>query len=423
MRIIVILAILISAYNVALSQHWEVADSSLVSTSRFDDISFIDGVTGYTGQNGNMYRTDDQGLSWSHVGVILPNIYIRSIEYVNENLGFVGTLSNASSGGGLFRTNDGGATYTHVNPTGPNKIYEVCGLDHLGDLVIGVGAYSEPAYFYKSTDLGMTWQATKIEVAGGLVECIILDEMTYLVSGISPNDQFSRAIILKTIDGGSTWREVALADEPMTYTWKMHINESGIGLASIENSENVFLTNDFGDNWEVFKVGNKKEMFGGIALLDDQLGWVCNQWGSGIFETQDGGLTWHEIPNGFNINKIITINNDIALASGRYIYRYDRNKINVRPEPNHGKFHEMHVGPIPAADQITIALNLLQSSRVRLDLVHVNGTRVQTIYNAVMGAGAHHLEVDVDNVPAGTYVVWLRTNEGHLQRKVVILGH
>jgi len=131
---------------------------------------------------------------------------------------------------GLYSTTNGGVSWARINNSVTGGMYGICGLDHKNQTIIGVGIYSEPGRFYISKDGGNTWQSKQIIESAALVDCLILDENTFLLAGNSPDGR--KALILKSTDGGETWVEVAKSIHNMTYCWKLNIGENGLGLAS-----------------------------------------------------------------------------------------------------------------------------------------------------------------------------------------------
>ncbi len=91
--------------------------TSIVSNGnnqRFDDVFFLNNDLGWAlnGSNAAVYKTTDGGDTWinqlSELTPILPgNYYFRNIEFLNENIGFVGTLN-----GVFLKTVDGGTNWT-----------------------------------------------------------------------------------------------------------------------------------------------------------------------------------------------------------------------------------------------------------------------------------------------------------------------
>ena len=81
---------------------------------RFDDIFFLDENLGWAanGFYAAVYKTTDGGLNWTEQlnnGILGSNHYFRNIQFLDENIGFLGPLN-----GKFYKTVDGGATWTLV---------------------------------------------------------------------------------------------------------------------------------------------------------------------------------------------------------------------------------------------------------------------------------------------------------------------
>jgi len=146
------------------------------------------------------------------------NYYFRNNEFLNENIGFLGTLNSD-----FLKTLDGGETWAIVSNISPNPP-AICGLDAVGTSTVYVcGAYFMPAHIIKSTESGDTWQFIDMSAyANALVEIYFLTEDIGFVSG--RND--TGATILKTIDGGLTWTEIFNSNIVGEYVWKLQILEA-----------------------------------------------------------------------------------------------------------------------------------------------------------------------------------------------------
>ena len=70
---------------------WRALDNA-PSGGRFDDIFFLNEQLGWAanGPGGTVYKTTNGGESWEQQ--LQLNSYFRNIEFIDENVGFVGTL-------------------------------------------------------------------------------------------------------------------------------------------------------------------------------------------------------------------------------------------------------------------------------------------------------------------------------------------
>lgn len=399
---------------------WRLATDAPSST-RFDDIYFTNDSTAFIGQDGDIHRSTDSGETWQKIGQLPNDAYIRSIEFINENVGFIGTIFDNAGGKGLYTTTNGGVNWKRIDNKVTGGMFGICGLDHIGNTIIGVGIYSEPAKFYISTDAGETWVSKTVSEAAALVDCHMINDSTYIVAGSSNPER--RANILKTTDWGATWTQVAHSNAPTSYCWKLALSDNEFGLGSIEFSNTVFKTNDQGNTWEeIFINENAGPInFGGAALLNENIGWVTNQWNPGIYETVNGGVDWNYLDFGSAINRIKILDSNTAIAVGKTVYIYDHIRLGTTTPKEESVFHSMTVNPNPAKDEINISLDIIQHTSARLDLMDQNGTLVSQLFNGPIHKGSWTKQFNVGNLSPGNYFIWLRTNEGHMVKKISII--
>ncbi|MBK7970916.1 MAG: hypothetical protein IPK08_19450 [Bacteroidetes bacterium] len=63
------------------------------SNGRYDDMYFINDSVGFVSQDSEVFRTTDKGTTWTQISTLDSNIYyVRSIEFVNDTIGFAGTF-------------------------------------------------------------------------------------------------------------------------------------------------------------------------------------------------------------------------------------------------------------------------------------------------------------------------------------------
>ncbi|HRH37483.1 MAG TPA: YCF48-related protein, partial [Flavobacteriales bacterium] len=181
---------------------WSVLN--IPDAGRYDDISFINDSVGWAagGASGWIRKTTDGGATWT-LQFTSP-YYSRSIEFVDANVGYCGSLS-----GQLYRTANGGQNWTDISATMTPTPQAFCGLSTPdASTVYGCGVWSQPAFIYKSINAGSTWNYIDMSMyATRLVDIHFLSADTGFATGAA-NPASNGCVILRTTDGGSTWTTV-----------------------------------------------------------------------------------------------------------------------------------------------------------------------------------------------------------------------
>jgi photosystem II stability/assembly factor-like uncharacterized protein len=315
-----------------------------------DDIVFATASIGYYGTGaGDLFKTEDGGASWSKLWS-KPGTFIRALGFIDAQNGFLGNVGdaypNVTDTNPLYRTRDGGRSWTPVDLKGAS-VAGICAIDVLRTRSIYQGALLEraiihaagrvggPARLLRSTDGGESWTFIDLaDKAGMILDVKFLDANTGFVFAGSDSDiRQSEALILKTRDGGKSWREVYRSGRKLENSWKGSFADAKTGYASVQTydperaQQVVVKTVDGGETWsELPLVENAKARQFGIGFATPALGWVGTA--AGGFETRDGGATWAPVPLAPAANKIRTRAGDgtpMVYAIGTAVQRFGPN--------------------------------------------------------------------------------------------------
>ena len=80
----------------------------------------------------------------------------------------------------------------------------------------------------------------------------------------------------------------------------------------------------------------------------------------------------------------------------------------------------MRIFPNPAAQDIHIAFNIAETKNAVVSVADLTGSVVATVSSERMVAGANDITIPVSNLPAGMYIVQLKSPEGVVAKKVVV---
>lgn len=397
--IIIIVLLLISS---PLISQWNYVQADDFPNGRVDDLFFLDELNGFwcTG-GGQIFKTTD-GETASLV--LLANVYFRSIEFMDDNTGFAGTLDNA-----MYKTIDAGETWDEIELgfTAPG----ICGMHAINDQILWAsGAWFEPAYLIKTTDAGENWEYIDMgEHASALVDIHFVDENIGFTTGY--NDQ--GATILKTIDGGSTWNEVFNNDVPGSYVWKiddLH-NDSDVIYVSIEHfsgeHSDMAISYDQGETWTGKAVPAADHQ--GIGFVNENHGWVGGH-DFTTYETLDGGDTWEAIPIVTGLNRVFVVNSETVYAGGHALYRYTDTSIGL-DESLAGESIKPNVNfyPNPISSEFDYSIKVDRGDNLIVFLADTQGRKIKFLKRDRLNAGTTDYTFNID-VPNGEYLLITHLN-------------
>ena len=414
------LVILSFSFQVAYTQSWEILGDA-PNSGRYDDIYFHNEMLGWAvNSGGRILRTENGGQNWTEV--YDNNGYNRSVRFLNESVGMVGTLS-----GNILRTEDGGDTWVDVsNQIHPNGVPGICGFSHFDNSFYGVGIWSNPAYFIRSDDQGVSWTYKEMDVyADALVECHFINSDTGFVSGLRNSDG---GVILKTEDGGDTWVEVHNTEGGTEYIWKLDFVSEQVVYGSIEsfssNASRIVKSIDGGNTWVNLEVSPSATLdLQGIGFLTEERGWVGPR-SEPMYETNDGGLTWSPV-SGYppNINRIFRMENGNLIACGDNIYKYTSIVSTEDDLVDHSHAHALsEIYPNPFTEHISFKVRIDKRTFALIDLFDSKGIHVKTFYSDWMDIGTYDFVLKDHNdekMTSGVYTIVLRTNHGFHSKSIV----
>ena len=397
-----------------MSAQWATLEDGPVAPEtgpgRHDDVTFISETTGWI-VNGyqEVHRTTDYGETWDQISTIPA--FLRSVGFKNETQGWVGTLAADRL---LWETLDNGETWSDITDriTG-TKPTGVCGLWVVNDtLAFGVGTYNGPPVVIRTADGGASWNGTDLSSLGigTLIDVYFRDASTGFAVGGTSDQLDGNAVVVRTDDGGLSWQ---LAYEPTQqpgvggeWGWKISFPNPDTGYVAVEypftNTTGVnarFLkTTNGGDTWQVGEVTGSTMPAGlqGIGFISPMVGWAGGR--GEPFMTIDGGETWQQAGDlDPKINRIRVVNDSVAYAVGKGVYRYlsGSTPVNIETIPSAPRLFTLNQNyPNPFNPSTTIGYDLHQPAHVRVRVLGILGQTLQTLVDEKQAVGSHAVTWD-----------------------------
>ncbi len=419
---------------------------------RHDDMVFLNPSSGWVvNLRGEVWKTDDGGETWSLVHDSGGVYGFRSIGFANQSVGWAGAVNNP--GNVLFETRDGGDSWTEISsrisgstPAG------ICGIQVIDASVIyAVGAFHGVPHFVRSLNGGSSW--TSIDLSnriGSIVDLHFFNRNTGILVGGSGSNLDGDAVVLKTFDGGTTWNAVhrtrRTSETAGEWGWKISFPTATDGFVSIEyNAQSVgqpakiLTTNNGGNTWTERLIRGSTDVAGlqGIGFVTPQIGYASGRGTSS--RTTDGGLTWTQLthysmmsPDGQldgAVNRIRVLNDTLAYAVGRRVYKYVLDSVPTSTEPADNPppaFTLEQNYPNPFAPSTTIGYTLHRRTNVRLQVFDFVGRKIRTLVNEYQHAGRYEVTWDGRDeagarVASGAYMYLLDVGEAPEMKQMILI--
>ena len=365
---------------------------------------------------------------------------------------WAGTVIPAEAGNSssmLWETRDGGEHWidiTHrISGTVP---YGICGMFSIGQYAWAVGAYYGEPTILRTDDGGETWTGTPVgNLATNLIDVYFKNELEGYATGGSEGLSTGNAVVLRTLDGGLTWEKVF--ESSLSYLaraewgWKISFPTDRVGFVSVEYNSSeaptakVMKTEDGGATWRELYIEGSNSSAGlqGIGFISETIGWAS---GRGITSvTTDGGVTWtqlghynpgsHEGQLDGAMNRFFVVNDTLAYGVGLRMYRLTTSSAtgtDIEAQPLPDAFTLDAPYPNPFTDQATLPFTLKRASMVHVQVIDMLGRRHRVMPSRYLQPGSHEITWDGTDesglrVPSGGYIFLVDIGDSIETKRVV----
>ncbi|MBE2254574.1 MAG: T9SS type A sorting domain-containing protein [Ignavibacteria bacterium] len=249
-------------------------------------------------ENKTVYRSTDNGNSWTYQKLNFSNQYIHTnIYFIDNNTGWI-----ISQDGKIYKTTNAGLNWFSQISNSNSNLRDIKFINNQ----IGYIAGSNGTVL-KTTDGGETWKFKGFEY-GQLIHFYnleLINENTLIVRGkAGPGSVFE--IMYKTENSGDTWQLISTGQK--VYTSICITNNSNIlVLGREQNNSNlvdasIYLSSNSGSNWiRVFYDSLLSPV--SLTVLNNEIWLICNkvnnlQSGNGvIYKSTNNGNNWNFVSN------------------------------------------------------------------------------------------------------------------------------
>lgn len=389
---------------------WQSASGAILC-SFYRDISFIDSSVGVVvGWNGRIIRTTNGGARWDSVGS--SGLALYNSVALGDSAGFI----TGNAGRILFSSNRGVSWTTRASGTTRN-LNDVAFFD---STVIIAG---DSGLLLRSTDLGSSWTPVPVGTTWGLHSVAFLSRDTLLVVGGEPHISAGGRIFRST-DGGLTWTDPIGVTGYVVY----RVAVSGDLAIAVSLRGRIYRSTDRGSTWTPKWLGIQDDLYG-IALTPTGEGTITTGFG-GVYTTSNAGNTWNDAHSitGNWLYSVCYPSPGRALMVGQastILGLGDATVTAVGPPAGSAGVPEVPAlaqnYPNPFNPSTQIAFTLPTRMIIRLSVFDLLGREIATLVDGGMDAGAHSVEWNVRDLPAGVYFYRLTAGESTIARKMLLL--
>ena len=164
-----------------------------------------------------------------------PRVSLRGLSAVSDNIVWV-----SGSNGTVGRSIDGGRTWTWITVPGYEKrdFRDIEAFDANTAIIMAI---AEPADILKTTDGGKTWKLVYENTTKGM----FMDAMEFWNhdSGIVIGDPINgRFFVARTFDGGNSWHEIPFMELPKADSTEGCFATSGTNVRALDLKEACFVS-------------------------------------------------------------------------------------------------------------------------------------------------------------------------------------
>jgi photosystem II stability/assembly factor-like uncharacterized protein len=400
--------------------------------ARFEDLYTFDDKSGYgIDYSGHLYGfnkdsnwtliiSDSSGARYNDT---------RSVAFLTKDQGWIGLLNNKVP---LLKTNDGGKSWQVVPMPSPSPM-GICGLSLVNDtLLFGAGAFDVGLFgdsnaktvVIKTIDGGATFTCIDMSpYASSLVDCRFTDRNNGLVTGTAGGKNYheGNAVVLKTTDGGNSWKSVYRSERIGEQGWKIFFRTPTKGYVALQSPSKVGITynmyilktTDGGETWKEIVIGHGTRNVSpqGVCFADAMNG-IVGGYSDSVFTTTDGGESWEQFSTQKirGINRSRRINDTASYVIASQVLAFGKNAASTVARIDKAKTTPPY--PNPAKEFVKIELQ--PEGRCIIDIIDSKGVTISTLH------GDRFAYIPTSSLAAGSYSARIRSGKSTTYSRFVV---
>lgn len=285
-------------------ENWNEINNGILSTSTdfyssFASISKCRKDLFLFAQKGDVYKSTDEGLSWSHL--VNVSLVRTSCSVADSNAVYFGGYY------GYNRSSDGGLTWESFSSSdfGGHSINAL--KLHNGDLYIA----TQGGGIYRKTYKSNTYERIDTGITNKYINSIFLTDSTFYAT--------TNWGVYKSTNKGKTWDSINTGLVLNPYISSYSIVESNNRII-LSTDYDIYTSDKFNINWKpITRIFN----YGVPCKLYSDSSFLYLTYKSGFYRSSDFGLTWKSRSSGINntsVYNIFPVNDKLILSSSAGIF-------------------------------------------------------------------------------------------------------
>ncbi|QOJ29926.1 MAG: T9SS type A sorting domain-containing protein [Ignavibacteriales bacterium] len=285
-------------FSTDLGATWTLKSTGITASTTVWDIDYVNGAWFVTGNSFDIFKSTDDGTTWTAISVLNPTqpwtstYYATAFSPTGDSLVSVGSFGLIQS-----KLGSAGTPVAHTALGKPGTWYDIWSSSPTGT-VIAVGAPTVAGSSFdqiaRSTDGGSTWSIVPFSTTStaSFWSIDMIDANTGFISG-------TNSAVYKTTNGGASWDSVTTGGFPAGLTFRkidfVNANTGWVFVSTPNTSTTyVYKTTDGGATWSGqdhgIAPGSNAQIYGGHMLTETD-GYALT-WEPRVLRTTNGGTTW-----------------------------------------------------------------------------------------------------------------------------------
>lgn len=292
---------------------------------------------------------------------------------------------------------------------------------------------------YKSTDRGDNFFAISPDLTDGLHPSGSLSYGTISAIGVSKTNENYIYVgtddgnVQVTKDGGGFWKNIS-AGVPDRYVTAVAVDPidptiayvSLSGYREVDYQPHILRTTDSGNQWTDISANLPEIPINDIIVHPDfpKVLFIAND--LGVWFSNSSGQQWEIVGTNFPptvVNDLdLHAEEQVLLAAtyGRSMLKFDISQLDLVPTDEERKIQQsFQVYPNPAAEYTILKIDFPTPANGEIQLFDLKGQLLKVIDNQYFTKGVNEVNIDLNGLPNGQYLIRVETNKGTFKGRVV----